>query len=817
MGFRVSEKTLARLEWPQVAARLAARARTPRARARLDPAAGCASLFEASAEGVRARLAETAEARALGAAGVGLGAGDLADPAEALGRARRGGALEPRALLDLRSALLAIGTARRGISARAELAPRLADLAGSLGDHGALADAIGRSLDPGGEVRDEASPRLAEARREVRRLAAAIEARLGQLLRDPDLRRHLSDVYFTVRSDRYVLPVRSDSTGSVPGIVHDASRSGTTLFIEPEALVLQNNRHKQVELEVLQETQRVLRELSERAAASAPAIEADLDALAHLDLAFARAALAEEMEAVPPEVGDEGVLRLPGLRHPLIPPDEVVANDLSLGEGWTALVLSGPNAGGKTVAMKALALAALCARAGLFVPAAAGARVDLFDEVTAHIGDEQDLREHLSTFSAHMANLARIAREAGPRSLVVLDEIGVGTDPGEGAALAQAVLEALADAGARVVATTHYALLKEMAEVDPRFANASVELDPETLAPTFRLRMGLPGASSATAVAARMGMPQAVIARANEILDREDRRLDRMLAELGASRAALEREQREAARLRAESETARAEVRERLERLRARRDELTHAMRRELDAAFRAAHAEVATVIRELQRGGTAQGAARARERLLALEQAPPAPDAGGAGAALGADAAGALAEGAEAGGGRAPAPEPVDWRLARAGDAVTLRDGASAVLLALPDRRGRAAVRVGSARVLVPAERVAALRRTGPAPPPRVAFETAAGRGAGDLPAGDGARCDLRGLRVDEARDRLAADLDRALAAGRSRLEIVHGVGTGALRRLVREELAGSALVARIADAAPDQGGDGVTIVWLD
>ena len=810
MGFRVAPKTLERLEWAQIVARLAARTRTPRARARLDPAAGDAvSLFESDAEGVRARLAETGEARALLAAGIGLPAGDLPDPAEALGRARRGGALDPRALLDLRGVLLAVEETRRVLPARKDAAPRLADLAECLGEHGALAHAIGRSLDPSGEVRDEASPRLAEARREARRLAGAIETRLAQLVRDPELRRHLSDTYSTVRNDRYVLPVRSDAVGSVPGIVHDASRSGMTLFIEPEALVLLNNRHKQVALEVIQETQRVLRELSERAAASASAIDADLETLAHLDLAFARAALAEEMQAVVPEVGEAGVLRLPGLRHPLIPPGEVVANDLSLGEGWQILVLSGPNAGGKTVAMKAVALAALLVRAGLFVPAAPGARIDLFDEVLAQIGDEQDIREHLSTFSAQMANLARIVREASERSLVALDEVGVGTDPGEGAALAQAVLEALATAGARVVATTHYGLLKEMAEVDPRFANASVELDPETLAPTYRLRMGLPGVSSATSVAARMGMPGAVLARANQILDREDRQLDRMLAELSASRATLESEQREATRLRTESEAVRAEYRERVERLRTRRDELYHAMRRELDHAFRAAHEEVASVIRELQRGGTARDAARARDRLLALGEVPPAPPASAAVEAE-AEAAPLAPEPVAA------APGPVDWHLAAAGDAVLLRDGGTALLLALPDRRGRVTIRVGSARVLVPAERVAALRRAAPAAAPRVTFEVAAGRGAHDLVAGDSGRCDLRGLRVDEARDRLAADLDRALSAGRARLEIVHGIGTGALRRAVREELAAAPFVTRVLDAPPEQGGDGVTIAEL-
>jgi DNA mismatch repair protein MutS2 len=804
MAFRVAPKTLERLDWPQIVARLEAHARTPRARTRLAPPQGATALFEATLEGVRERLTETAEAAALLAAGEALPAGGLADPAEALGRARRGGVLAPRALLDLRSVLLALAETRRLLAARADRAPRLAELAATFGEHGALEQAIGRAFDPAGELRDEASAALTEARRESRRLSAAIEERLAQILRDSQLRERLSDAYFTVRNDRYVLPVRVDAQASVPGIVHDASRSGTTLFIEPEALVALNNRHKQAELGIREATLRVLRELGARAAASAGAIEADLETLARLDLAFARAELAREMEACAPEVGSEGVLRLPALRHPAIPAGEVVANDLALGDAWRVLVLSGPNAGGKTVAMKSVALAALLVRAGLFVPAAPGARVDLFDEVLADIGDEQDIREHLSTFSAHMANLARIAREASPRSLVVLDEIGVGTDPGEGAALAQAVLEALADSGARVVATTHMNLLKEMAEVDPRFANASVELDAETLAPTYRLRMGLPGVSSATAVAARMGMPGGVLDRANEILDREDRRLDRMLSELAASRAALEREQREAARLRAESEAARAEYRERVERLRARRDELYRAMRRDLDRAFREAHGQVAGVIRELQRGGTARDAARARERLLSLETE--------ARSAAESAAAGALA--AEAGAPEAAPAPPVDWRCAAAGDRVALRDGGAATLLALPDRRGRVALRVGSARVLVPAERVAALERAAPAAPPRVAIEAASG---GELERGGAPRCDLRGLRVDEALDQLAAQIDRSVAGGSARLEIIHGIGSGALRRAVREHLAASPLVARVVDAPPSRGGDGVTIAELE
>jgi DNA mismatch repair protein MutS2 len=302
-----------------------------------------------------------------------------------------------------------------------------------------------------------------------------------------------------------------------------------------------------------------------------------------------------------------------------------------------------------------------------------------------------------------------------------------------------------------------------------------------------------------------MGMPGAVLERANELLGHEDRRLDRMLSELSASRAALEREQREAERLRDESLAVREEYRERLLRMRTRRDELYQLMRHDLDSAFREAHGQVAEVIRDLQRAGTARDAARARGRLLELE------------AETRQSVAAALPPLAEASAPEPEAPaEPVDWRFARAGDAVALREGASATLLALPDRRGRVAVRVGSARVLVPAERVVAVRSEARAAAPRLAFEAADEGARGDVVAGGTHRCDLRGLRVDEAQEQLMAEIDRALAGGHARLEIVHGVGTGALRRAVREQLAASPFVSHVADAPPAKGGDGVTLAEL-
>jgi len=811
VAFRVSQRTLQQLDWQEVAARLAGHAATPRLRARLAPAQEedgrlvLPDLFEASESAARERLAETSEARAILDEGDLPPLGGVCELDATLRRLAAGGVVSARELLDLGRALGALHATARFLRSRRETAPGLAGRAELIEEQPGLVEDIEWALSEEGEVRDAASPALADARTRARHLAGELQRRLETYLRDPDVAASLSDSFVTVRNDRYVLPVRADARSRVRGIVHDASGTGTTLFIEPEAVVELNNRLKQAEIEIERETLRVLRGLSEQAARALPALHAGLEALEAIDFAFARGRLSRDMDALEPAVGREGIFVLPQLRHPLLDPAAVVPNDLRLGEGYTVLVLSGPNAGGKTVAMKALALAVLFARAGLHVPAGPGARVDLPEALLADIGDEQNLRESLSTFSAHMANLARIVDAASERSLVVLDEIGEGTDPGEGAAIAQSVLEALADAGARVVTTTHYNLLKEMADVDPRFENASVEFDPQTLAPTYRLRMGTAGASSATAVASRMGLRGDVLERANALLEREDRRLDRMLSELGTSRAALERERREAERLRAESEEVRERYRSKLERLQERRDELFRSMRADLDRAFRDAHAEVAGVIRGLQRqgGASARDAAHARERLLALDEKR-----------RRAEAAALPPETKE------ERPPPIDWRFARPGDPVRVAGGGAGTLLALPDKRGRVAVRVGGVRVQVPAERVAAeapaARARAARPAPRVTVD------ADDAPrvplAGSGGseRLDLHGLRVAEALERLVYALDRAARRGCDRLVIVHGLGTGALRDAVREHLRESPYVTRFAPADPEEGGDGATVAAL-
>jgi DNA mismatch repair protein MutS2 len=458
------------------------------------------------------------------------------------------------------------------------------------------------------------------------------------------------------------------------------------------------------------------------------------------------------------------------------------------------------------VALKAIALAALFVRAGLHVPANPGARVDLVDAVLADIGDHQDLRESLSTFSAAMTGLASILRTAGPDTLVCLDEVGVGTDPSEGAAIAQATLEALADTGARVVTTTHYNLLKELAEVDPRFENASVEIDPDTLAPTYHIRIGAPGASSAATVAARMGVPERVLERASSLLDREDRQLDRMLSELAASRATLEGEQAAATAARLEAERAREEYRSKLARLQQRRDELFGKMRRELEDSFRAAHGEVARIVAELQRQPSSRRAAFAREHLQTLREetertqaeaglVPEAPEPASAGAARG----------------RAAAPwRAVDWSRTRVGDSVRTPGGATGTLLSLPDRRGEVFVQVAGAKLRVDRGRL------GEGHEPGDGGEEARREAAEPAELGGTSEIDLRGLRVDEALDRLEEALDLALAQGRDELRVIHGVGTGALCRAVRQRVTRARGVAEWLPASREEGGAGATRVVL-
>lgn len=799
MGFRSDAATLARLEWPRLTEILANCASTAR-----GGQACRGGIFQPTRAAVLERLAETAEARALLDAAEPIafrGVADLRPGLELLGRGSRLG------LGELAEVFATIQAAQRLASffrARAVQAPQLADLASILPDLSALANEIGRVITPEGELRDDASPELRRASRRIRDLERKIEARMAEILRDQGIQPHLQDRYVTSRENRPVLPVRADARQRVRGIVHDVSSSGTTLFIEPEAVIELGNLLRVAQTERERETERLLRALSDAARNELTELDAMGDTLEVLDMAAARGQLSARLDACAPDAAADSGLELRGLRHPLLlleaglSRDDVVPNDLVLGDAARGLIISGPNAGGKTVAAKAVGLAALCVRAGLHVPCAEGSRLPIFDAVFADIGDEQDLRSGLSTFSARMANLARALRDADSRTLAIVDEIGEGTEPGEGAALAQAVLEALVERGAIVIATTHFNRLKELAGVDARFENASAEFDSATLLPTYRIGLGAPGSSGASWVAARMGLEDAVIERAQALMDAEDRKLEALTRGLSELRQELLAEQTRATRVREETETTRDEVKARLAALRGAREQALTAMKADLETAYRQAGEEIAEVMRSIQRKGADAGRAAnlARERLHDIREST------------------AAVESAERMQSSEASPQ-IDWSTLKAGDRLELEGISSeATLVTPPDSRGRITVRIGGVRSSLPSERV---RRVMQGPPP-AATTRAAIVEVERAPLADAghSECDLRGLRVDEALERADAYLQQMLGRSAATITFIHGHGTGALRSAVRAWLRDLPEVAEFAPAPANAGGNGATVATL-
>jgi DNA mismatch repair protein MutS2 len=587
-------KTRADLEWDRVLAAVADRCVGPLGR---DLAFGLG--FAESREEARAWLAQSAEATRLLFEGRALPASEVDDVREAIERARVGGVLAPSELRSVGRLLGAARSLRRFLTARRAELPRLFDACATDPTLDLLADEIGGSFDADGSLADRASPRLRELRGEWHAARQRMLSRMEDLMNRYES--VVQDRFVTEREGRWVLPVRSDAHERFPGIVHATSASGSTLFVEPRAVVAMGNRLKVLEADVKREEEAVYARLTALVSDELSSVEAAANAMALADVRAAIATLAKDLDLMFPDVVDEPRLDLRRARHPLLAlemGDRVVPSDVSI-EAGRAIVVSGPNAGGKTVALKTMGLAALMIRAGMPVACAAGTVVGLLDIVLTDVGDDQSLQKNLSTFSAHVQNLAEVLRETGRGALVLLDELAGGTDPREGEALAAGVLDSLCARGGAVATTTHYEGLKALALVDERFQNASVGLDIATMTPTFALALGIPGSSSALAVARRYGLPSTVIERAERFLTREDQSFETVVKRLHDERAALElarsaAEEREAearrsrdradAELEVTKERARKamadEAGELMERLRHARDELRDARAR---------------------------------------------------------------------------------------------------------------------------------------------------------------------------------------------------------------------------------------------
>jgi DNA mismatch repair protein MutS2 len=793
----MATRTETELGWPQILDALSARCRTPSGRRR-----ALALPFLPTAADAREALLRVGEARALSEAGISLPLGSLTDVDLHLERAAKGGVLEPLALRECAALVRAAARTREAVRGRAADAPRLWAAAEPLTDDASLADRIDRTIEPSGAVSDRASPALAQARERARGLHRALKTHVEALLDDGDMQRHLRDRYFTIRNERYVLPVLASARSAVPGIVHNASQSGQTLFVEPESMVELGNELSIANAVAQEEEHRILRELSEALGAASGALAVDLAALAVLDVAEGSARLASDLDAHPPEVVPPAAgFELLSLRHPLLvlQGKAVVASHVRLSPPERALIVSGPNGGGKTVAITAVGLSALMLRAGLPLPAAEGSRLPFFLEVQAAVDERGDLAKDLSTFTAHLSAVREMLAGAIPGSLILVDEIAADTDPREGAALAAAILEALVEKGAAVLVTTHLDELKALALTDRRFANARVGFDAQKLQPTYQLHLGTPGSSSAIEVAGRVGLPPSVVERARAALGGQGGALGQALRALDDARAKLETDRRGAAE--AQERARRAEERARAAEEAARRAEREAASRmgQALADEIDAARAEVADLLASVQAQPSVRTATEAQKKLDAWRATV-------AGAARSAQAK------AEAGPEAIPEAEVKPGvrvrivSLGQEGEVVEV-DGAAALVRAGPLKIRRP---VSDLLPLVGKARGADLGRT------RAERISAAAEKRPDALRLAEARLDVRGLRVEELLRAVERFLDARYADGEAECLILHGHGTGALKQALRDHLASSPYVGSFRAGDRHEGGDAVTVVSL-
>jgi len=752
-------------------------------------------------------LSLTTEARALLKAHPDFALGGVMDIRSLGERARRGVTLQPSEFLEIRSTLLGAERIRRTLTRLETQFPSLADIAWRMESLPSLSDAIAKVLDDSGEVRDHASAELAKIRRELRSAQDRVQERLRRIISSSQVAPYLQEALITRRDGRYVIPVQANFKGHIKGIVHDRSSSGATLFMEPSSVVELNNALRELRLAEEEEIIRLLRELTARVGAVADEITHTLDALAELDLNLAKARYAEAMFATAPELvpipvvpkAPENdnlhpgtVVRLLGARHPLIDPEMVVPVNIDVDEETHVLVITGPNTGGKTVSLKTIGLLTLMAFAGMHIPVDEGSRLSCFDLVVVDIGDEQSIEQSLSTFSSHLANILSFLEDVDHCSLVLVDELGAGTDPAEGAALARALLEALRQRRCTVMVATHYPELKLYAHNTPGVSNASMEFDVETLAPTYRLSIGLPGRSNAFAIARRLGMPESIVKQAQGMISGEELRAEDMLNDLHTLRIQEVEARDEARQARMDADTMRRDLRERLAGI-------EHERRAVLAEAQGQAEAEIAALRSELRSLRTKMMLTPMSGAKSALDEVED--------ALSGVDPAIALPEPSVAD--LLIEPEDGPERPLVAGDTVKLLSfGVRGTVLAIDG--DEITVQAGAIRTRVGRSDLEILRH---AETPKAVSE---GVSLPRRAVSPGVQIDLRGQRVDDALHELDRYLDEAAMASLPWVRVIHGKGTGKLRREVRRYLDTHPLVSSHEVAPLNEGGEGATVVRL-
>ncbi len=751
---------------------------------------------------VQERQQETREARALVGAFGAIPLGGIYDVRPYLVRAEVEQALAPGDLLQIASTLLNSSRLKAFLVRHVEKAPLLADRARAISDFPPLLGEIENAIGRDGTVQDGASTTLGSLRSQVRVLARRVDDRLNQYL-SGNFRAMLQDPLIVLRDDRRCLPVKAEYKSAIKGIVHDQSASGATLFIEPMPVVELNNELRQLEMKERQEIQRILAKLTALVAKQATKIFGTCEVVAGIDLAHAKALLAEAMRATEPTFNNKGFIRLREGRHPLLDPETVVPTSLTLGDKYKTLLITGPNTGGKTVTLKTVGLFTLMAQAGMQVPAELGTELAYFDQVFADIGDEQSIAQSLSTFSAHITNIVRILKQLGTHALVLMDEIGAGTDPGEGAALAKAILAYLLKHNSRVIATTHYGELKEYAYLVDGIENAAVEFDPQSLRPTYRLLQGVPGSSNAFHIARRLGMPRAVVEEATSNQSQTDIDSGQVMQRLEKAKRIADDEKRKAERLSRELDDLKAKYEARLRDLEVLRREAKERATQEAQVLIRRNTEKMENIIGELRRiGKEGRKTQSARKRMKETSE----------------ELIGGIGYENDA----VVMDEADVPKVLKKGDKVRVLSLGSAQGEVIEDSDGKEAlVQVGMIRVTVP---VSALRtQTGAALADDVTKRRAAvanGSNAAAMAMEKASTISpeikLIGLRTDVALPRFEKYLDDAFTAGLEYVRIVHGKGTGQMRKAVWDSLKSDSRIAAYSLAHPDEGGAGVTMVRL-
>jgi len=797
-------ESLGQLDWPWLVEQIQKRLRTIPARE------GCADLlWVPTRDAAIQTMREVEEARALLAAGHSFPLGDPPDIRPLQPRIYKGAILGPEELLDIASWMETTEALRKFLVLRRQQAPLLYRYAETAPSFSHLIYDIRSCVDEKGEVRDEASPELATLRKKAKKVHQEIHQRLHAYLTEKDFESLLQDRFYTIKEDRYVLPIKTNQRAFVDGIVLGSSNSGATLFIEPREVVELNNTYKMAQLESQREINRILLGICDHLRQDASEMEKGHAFLTRLDLFQARADFSNALEAKVPTLDREEGIRLHQARHPFLflTKGRVVANDILITPPYRTSLITGPNAGGKTVILKTVGLLSLMVRAGFALPVGEGSNLPFFDRIFSDIGDSQSLEENRSTFSGHVQRIVDFLVSVEDTNLALLDEIMIGTDPEEGSSLAQAVLEYLADTGAFTLATTHYLALKTLATRQSSIQNAALGFDPHTLEPTYQLTPGVPGTSNALYIAGQLGLPAGILARARSLRGETGVDIEGLLVQIQAAKKEAEEERDHCKKASEEAEATRQAARQELGEGEKRERELKRKYKDKLEEAFREALREIERLRRQ-QAGAEATPSRAAasktireyRDTLLSEEglfhEPPPVPDAG----------------------------SEVDWSAIRCGDMVYVPElQTDARILSLPDRKGTVVVEAKGFRMQVETDKVwkpAVQRRTirkedsGRRPKKQASWvlqasETFAAEGSD--------RCDLRGLTVEEALDRTSKLLDKGFREQAPRVVLIHGLGKGILRDAIRQSLSEVPYPISYRPGKRAEGGDGVTVVEFE